>query len=398
MIELENLLTDEEFIFNVKEDQHLTGDYIKLLLQNNQDSKEVIYEAIDFLRHYQSEKVVDQDTINNMWRSVLTESLSRKTHSRFKVVTLIKVAASLAIIMLLSYFVYDAIRMDENNTTDKITEFANKGIENGNQARIITSNGSEFLLTENGSKVEYGKDGKEIIVEGKENKKETFKNSSDETEFSFDKFIVPYGTRHSVKLSDGTMVQLNSGSSLVFPAVFSGKKREVYLKGEGYFTVTENKNMPFIVKTDNINIKVLGTKFNVSAYENDNSASTVLVEGSVEVCTNNSSNKNHRRIVPGQGCFYSINNSDFNVKDVDLEKYVSWTSGVLKFRGESFVSVLEKVKRFYNVDISINDEELANRSISGKLVLSEKIEETLAYMASTTKSRYYSENDTFIFN
>ena len=80
------------------------------------------------------------------------------------------------------------------------------------------------------------------------------------------RFIVPYGHKHSLILSDGTKVTLNSGSRLAFPSEFQDDKREVYLCGEGYFEVTKNPGKPFFVKTDNIDIKVLGTVFNISAY------------------------------------------------------------------------------------------------------------------------------------
>ena len=154
---------------------------------------------------------------------------------------------------------------------------------------------------------------------------------------------------------------------------------------------------PFEIATGDSKVKVLGTRFNVSAYENENSASAILVKGRIEVYTNNFLKKDRRKIIPGQGCFYSGVTSDFSIREVDVNEHVSWIDGMIQFKGLPFIQIVEKIEKYYNISINIKDDELAKRLISGKLVLCDDIEETMAYMARTTKSRYYSEGGTYIF-
>ncbi len=391
-IEFEGLLENEEFIRMLKKDRISAEEYLLTMLKDYPAKEEIILDAVDFLDHYMLKQPIEQETIDEMWKSVLEKSRTTKRYTRFYTGAILKVAASVAILLLFSFFIYYLV------PEDRLTKFAAKQIKMEDEAKIIISDGTEYKLTTNESRIIYDKNGKEIAIEEKDSTIEKFTNSTENKEKTeYNRIIVPYGRRHSLKLSDGTMVQLNSGSSLVFPAMFLGNQREVYLKGEGYFTVTKKEKMPFIVKTDNVNIKVLGTQFNVSAYENENFTSAVLVEGSVEVYTNKFLKKDQCKIVPGQGYFYSAANSDYNVRNVDVNEYISWIDGMLQFKGQSFASIIAKIEKFYNVSINIKDDELAKRSISGKLVLCNDFEETMAYMASTTKSRFYSEKGTYIF-
>ena len=101
--------------------------------------------------------------------------------------------------------------------------------------------------------------------------------------------VVPFGKKSSIELADGTKVWLNAGSRMAFPDRFTGSRREIFLEGEAFFNVTPDKSMPFYVKTKEVVIRVLGTKFNVSAYEADNEVVTVLVEGTVSMRENKGS-------------------------------------------------------------------------------------------------------------
>ncbi len=390
-VEFKALLEDEEFIRILNAEEHLSEKYLADLSRENPDKEEGIRDAADFVRHYRLKQVVDLQTINKMWQSVLKRSGQGKEHPLFRIGTLLKIAASVVIVVSLGFYIHSRLQ------GDMLRQVAEKQVAVGDEARIIISNGEEFKLKEDGSNIRYGAEGKKIFIEEKGHKAEMLANYSEKTGPVFNQIIVPYGRRHSLILSDGTTVQLNSGSKLVFPAKFSGTRREVYLKGEGYFAVTKNKNMPFIVKTDYMNIEVLGTRFNVSAYENENSASAILVKGSIEVYTNNFLKKDRRKIIPGQGCFYSGVTSDFSIREVDVNEYVSWIDGMIQFKGQPFIQIVEKIEKYYNISINIKDDELAKRLISGKLVLCNDVEETMAYMARTTKSRYYYEDGTYIF-
>ncbi len=388
-IEFESLLENDEFIRLVNADPFQAEKQIERVCLENPGKEDVIRDAVELLQHYRLKQNVDRKVVHEMWKAVLERS--RSGHRR-RTGLVWQVAASVGILIALSFYGYYSFR------DNPLKKLANKQVEAFDEARIMISDGREIALKSNGSAIRYEADGKEITIEGKDNKKEKLNNHTENTKPVFNQIVVPYGRRHSLTLSDGTIVQLNSGSRLVFPARFSEGSREVYLKGEGYFAVTKKDGAPFFVKTDVFNVRVLGTRFNVTAYEDDLIRSAVLVEGSVEVFTNDFFKKKSCKIVPGQGCFFSDQSSDFQVRDVDLNEYVAWTKGTLQFRDQSFAAVIERVRRYYNVAVVVEDDELAGRLISGKLVLSDNTEETLTFLAKTTKSSCFLKGGSYFFS
>ena len=175
----------------------------------------------------------------------------------------------------------------------------------------------------------------------------------------------------------------------MFPAEFTGKTREVYLKGEGYFEVEKNPSKPFIVKTDFIDIKVLGTVFNISAYADEQIASAVLVEGKVVVLKKNKLfGFTEKKLSPGQGCFYSSVTETSEIRNVDPYDYISWKDGLFLFKDKPLINIVHSVEKYYNQKILIDGEKLPNTIISGKLVLSDDIDEVMQYLAKTLEARY----------
>ena len=160
----------------------------------------------------------------------------------------------------------------------------------------------------------------------------------------------------------------------MFPASFSEEKREVYLEGEAIFEVTHNKKQPFIVKSKDQDIEVLGTVFNVSNYADDDSIFTVLKSGSVQINYNNDnliSSKSHLKIVPNTLATYNKKDKNVFTKTVDVETYFSWRDGVFIFKNDALKTIMKKLSRYYNVDIIINDYNLSNQTFSGYLDVNE---------------------------
>ena len=188
--------------------------------------------------------------------------------------------------------------------------------------------------------------------------------------------IIPYGKTSEVLLSDGTKVFLNAGSRLVYPEIFKGKTREVFLIGEAFFDVKHDKDHPFIVQLSDIRVKVLGTRFNISAYTADNVIETVLAEGSVVM------DKNYAGIfeksivlVPDQMASFDRTTKDTRVKAVNVNNYILWTKGVLQFENTDLNRITKKLERFYNIRIRFADPLLGGLRISGKLELKEDRDE-----------------------
>ena len=197
-------------------------------------------------------------------------------------------------------------------------------------------------------------------------------------ELVYNEIMVPNGKQFSLNLSDGSSIQMNSGSSLKYPINFiSGKDRRVYLKGEAYFEVTKDANNPFFVSTEEMEIKVLGTHFNVSSYESSDTFA-VLEEGSVAVYDNRNPDINFKTIQPGEKAM--ILDKAIDVTRVNLNDYLGWREGLLVFNNETFKNIIKKIERHYGVTIENEFQALANVRFRGSFK-----EETITDLLDTFK-------------
>ena len=167
--------------------------------------------------------------------------------------------------------------------------------------------------------------------------------------------ISPIGSRTVVQLSDGTVVNMNYGSSIKYPRVFTGNTREVKLKGEAYFNVAHNPNKPFIVETGKFNIKALGTEFNVHAYVGDDIVSTTLVKGKVvlERVVKNNKVGVIGNMIPGEHVDYDVKLNKAELSKGNIEKYIAWKDGRLMFDDEPLSNIAKEFSRMYNVEIDV---------------------------------------------
>ncbi len=180
-----------------------------------------------------------------------------------------------------------------------------------------------------------------------------------DTETTIEKLVyntikIPYGKRFELQLSDGTVVHLNSGTTLKYPIKFiAGENRQVFLEGEAFFDVTKDKKHPFVVNANNLNVRVLGTHFNVSNYPEDKITDVVLVEGSVGLYTANETFDAGKSTIlkPGFKGSFSKNDNHIGTKAVITDAYTSWINGGLTFREMSFKDIAKKLERHYNVTI-----------------------------------------------
>jgi transmembrane sensor len=185
----------------------------------------------------------------------------------------------------------------------------------------------------------------------------------------------PKGGEYQVTLPDGTKVWLNSASSLTFPVDFTGNSRLVKLTGEAYFEVAKNASSPFLVSVNDMRIKVLGTHFNVSAYQDDEQATTTLLEGSVQV----SKNKVVSVIKPGQQAVVLKNTDNINVSTANLQKAMAWKNGYFIFNDDNITQIMKQVARWYDVEVEYKGEPL-NQRFGGTFYRSKSIRELLQHL------------------
>jgi len=206
--------------------------------------------------------------------------------------------------------------------------------------------------------------------------------------------IVPYGKSTFLTLSDGTRVWINSGSRMIYPSVFEKKKREIYIAGEAYFDVVKNEDCPFIIKTNEIDVTVRGTKLNVSAYDNDPSQTVVLVSGKVDV--KGREEKGSYKMEPNQMFSYDVLSREVGVKNVDVSNYTSWIEGYLLVHHESIDKLLDKIDRHYNTKSHYDIKDFKNIYVSGKLDMKKDIEKVLEYLSTTAPIVYHIEGRNII--
>ena len=201
-------------------------------------------------------------------------------------------------------------------------------------------------------------------------------------ELEFNQLIIPKGTFYHLVLSDGTKVWLNADSKIKYPVSFGKDKREVSLHGEGYFEVAKDSTRPFIVSTDKMDVKVLGTTFDVNTYEDEGKSFVVLVEGLVEV----SAGKGESRIIT-PGHMAEVNMYDVQAKiqvlKCDTEHYVAWKIGNFSFRNASLTEILKRVSRYYDVTV-IREQVFEEEYYTGDVSSDVSLESLLAVIESST--------------
>ena len=180
--------------------------------------------------------------------------------------------------------------------------------------------------------------------------------------------ITENGQRSRVVLPDSSIVWLNSGTTLSYN-YNSGNSRLVKLKGQGFFEITRDENRPFVVQSGDLQVEVLGTRFDVNAYPENEAISVVLESGSVVL--------SHNQLTldcvlePGEQADYAVKSNEMSVHQADIEKLTSWKDGKLIFKNDPMKLVFEKLERWYNIDIEVLDEEVYSSIFTGTVINNE---------------------------
>lgn len=261
---------------------------------------------------------------------------------------------------------------------------------------LVLSDGSSIDIESEKSTIKYDRAGEKLDIDSREtiNLRKTEKT---EKEVELNKLIVPYGKQSALTLADGSVVWLNAGSYLIYPREFSARQREVYLSGEAYFEVLENESKPFIVKTEELEIEVLGTSFNISAYPENTAVETVLVRGSVKVSKEKRLNplKQGHTLKPGEMASYSRESERIDTRNVDVEYYTAWKEGYFLCNQVTLEELSRKLSRYYDVKIVV-EEDLRKESFSGKLDNSKALREVIKIIQASTPVIYEEADDKII--
>ncbi|WP_159517985.1 FecR family protein [Sunxiuqinia indica] len=204
----------------------------------------------------------------------------------------------------------------------------------------------------------------------------------------FNTIFAEKGQISKAMLPDGTMVWLNSGSSLKYSNDFGIRNRDVELIGQGYFEVTKNRNLPFVVSCDEINIRVLGTQFSAESYPNDPDVEVVLEEGSVELFSANS-RKAFVHLQPNEIMIYDKKSNHYKIVGVTAKKYTAWRNGIFNIYDQPLNEVAEKLQKRYNQPIEVGDG-LKNCKVTFS-IRNEDFEDVLKMLLDITHAKAYQE-------
>lgn len=219
-----------------------------------------------------------------------------------------------------------------------------------NGAVLTLADGRQVVLDSLGNGVVATQGGGQVVLQ---NGRLSYNGAGSATgEPEYNTMQTPKGRQFNLRLPDGTMVWLNAASSLRYPVVFSGKERRVEIKGEAYFEVTQNQQQPFIVSVnDRAEVEVLGTSFNVNAYDNESSIRTALLEGSVRVSGNTTKpGKSAVVLKPGQQARVT-GSENISVEKADTDKVLAWKNGAFNFNGSSLDEIMRQLERWYDIEV-----------------------------------------------
>ena len=317
-----------------------------------------------------------QDIINNIFRK-------GKIRKRLKI--FIQASSSIAAIAIIGLFI--ALLTNSNNDLTQTNTIV--GLTLPEEEVYIISNENKTKIVNNSS-LELTTDNKAIVTNDTGDKEEVSLATA-----SMNRIVVPYGKRSNITLADGSKVWLNSGTQLDFPTTFTGSTREINVNGEIYIEVEENKDIPFIVNTNNMSIKVYGTSFNVTAYEEDDINRVVLVNGSVGLSV--LGQKNEVILKPSEKA--DLIATDIIKETVNTSEYISWINDVLEFNETPISEILKRVGRYYNVQFENMPEiSLNKQTCSGKLFLSNNLDSVMTAISSISSTEYTRNNNIIQIN
>ncbi|PKB15150.1 FecR family protein [Flavobacterium sp. 5] len=280
----------------------------------------------------------DLDSVLALDKLILNYRAKRKKRLIFSIM---KYASIVVIFLVGGYSIWQYSRpnivIDPNSVTLNMGDGKIIALSSNNLQNIIDDSGN-FVGTSNQSEIDYTK-------------------TVTQDEIAYNCLKVPNGKNFNVRLSDGTLVHLNAGSSLKYPTKFCKKGfRKVTLLGEAFFEVSKDKKHPFVVNANNLNITVLGTKFNVSSYPEDTTINTVLVEGSVKLAGKDE--KKAQFLKPGFKAEWTTNNEKIAFSKVDTSVYTKWMEKGLVIDELPFDKIITKLERFYGVKIENRNQNL----------------------------------------
>jgi len=376
-ININEILENESFIRWAKGEKVEEWDEF---IEANPDKKEEILKAKSLLQNFLEEIKIDELTI--IEKEILWENINNTIKEKENISkTLRKIAAVILPLIFLSIIFYSYNKIFYRLILKKEIKYVSTNNNKTNKVTLITTNNKIENIQATNSIIIYNNNGETNI-----NHEKILKQNIIEKKTGYNKVIVPYGKRCEIIFSDGSKMYLNSGSIAIYPICFDKKSRELYIEGEAFFEVKHNQEWPFIAKTKNMTIEVLGTTFNLTSYNDEKNIKVVLVEGKVKV-----SAKLSKKYILEPGNLLTFNKVEkkVSIEKVDVTEYISWKEGWMLCKNENLVNILKRLSRYYNISFEYSEEDLSILKLTGKLDLKDNIIKVLETISNALPINYF---------
>lgn len=333
------------------------------------------------IRHHVAQKLIEHareqerhvtpEELDDLWRRVEEQAFIEKRKNSRRHILYIATALSAAAIFFCMFWLgkqFIVHYADDDSIVDfaqytQAEEATNKDI----RLLIPGKKEVEVEVKETDANIIHSQNGAVVV-----NSDTIDQRKTQEKEREFNQLIIPKGKRTRLTLADGTRLWANSGTRIVYPSHFEKNRREIYVEGEVYLDVFRNEDAPFIVRTKDFQVQVLGTSFNVSTYPSECISSVVLVEGSVNV-----KNLQKEQVILAPGQLVDIETGRLHSpRNVDVEPYICWVKKMLMYMNEPLDKVFRKLNLYYGKEFVL-ESGVAELQVSGKLDLKEKLEDVL---------------------
>lgn len=352
-------------------------------------------DKFDIAKFDNEERIVDQDAIKDRIYAQIVQRVNEDAPRSKGRVFWWSIAASLFILCTAGIIFLKKHHPINNKKVNEIAAQHSTVLPGTNKAVLIMGNGEIIDLRKaaNGQIARAGSVRVKKLKEGQLAYDAEASEKDIDHLVSFNTIIIPKGGQYEVTLPDGTAVWLNSASSLKYPTVFTGKERHVELTGEAYFEVAKNKAKPFIVSAGKIDVKVLGTHFNIAAYNDDPASKTTLLEGAIVL----SDGKQKVALVPGQQAVAQDGGQPIQLKTANVDDAIAWKKGYFSFRKENIENAMRKIARWYDVDVEYQGK-MSHKVLGGSVSRTQNIDEILAYLELTGIARFELKGRRIIVN
>ncbi len=353
----------------------------QILIEGKQDQalKETIESALNSERYW---KKMSEGNKDRLFEGIMAKATERNRQSHKKRMAYMLSAAAV-VVALLGY--WGIFKYMDNSSPAPATQITRQTVQKNKNVQLVLANGNTLVLdsTNNGI-IAY--QGNASIVQQKGMISYHKQKSEAKDKITYNQIKVPRGQQFMVVLPDGSKVWLNAASSLHFPTTFKGETREVSLTGEGYFEIAKNETRPFIVHVhsgaDKADVLVLGTQFNIKAYENSYGIRTTLLEGKVRVM----SKKSSCSLNPGDATLLQEDGRLQLLKKVSIQEAVAWKNGLFYFNNTDIKIVMRQIERWYDKRVLYKGK--VNAQISGLISRSTSLPKVLQMLELTREAHF----------